>query len=181
MQRLSFVENSVQGRVYDLSFAESLSRSCMTALLSVVGNRKTSGREPWSRGGIPASAQSHTGTRWVLFHVRIVTPYLLGDMTSYLIWWLFLTFLRLTICRNWRGRHYRCFSWPYQLWTTRNQKDVQNHVWSGNQKATLQNHCISIAKIVVKNKRPMGHIAHLKSINTYDYTLTLIKRRKKHY
>ena len=33
-----------------------------------------------------------------------------------------------------------------------------------------------------KNKRPMGHIAHLrkqfKSINTYDYIITLIKRRK---
>ena len=32
------------------------------------------------------------------------------------------------------------------------------------------------------NKRPMGHIAHLrkqfKSINTYDYIITLIKRRK---
>ena len=34
-----------------------------------------------------------------------------------------------------------------------------------------------------QNKRPMGHIAHLrkqfKSINTYDYIITLIKRRKK--
>ena len=34
-----------------------------------------------------------------------------------------------------------------------------------------------------ENKRPMGHIAHLrkqfKSINTYDYIITLIKRRKK--
>ena len=33
------------------------------------------------------------------------------------------------------------------------------------------------------NKRPMGHIAHLrkqfKSINTYDYIITMIKRRKK--
>ena len=37
--------------------------------------------------------------------------------------------------------------------------------------------------IRIKNKRPMGHIAHLrkqfKSINTYDYIITLIKRRKK--
>ena len=37
--------------------------------------------------------------------------------------------------------------------------------------------------IVRYNKRPMGHIAHLrkqfKSINTYDYIITLIKRRKK--
>ena len=36
----------------------------------------------------------------------------------------------------------------------------------------------------VLNKRPMGHIAHLrkqfKSINTYDYIITL-KREKKHY
>ena len=33
------------------------------------------------------------------------------------------------------------------------------------------------------NKKPMSHIAHLrkqfKSINTYDYIITLIKRRKK--
>ena len=32
-------------------------------------------------------------------------------------------------------------------------------------------------------KRPMGHIAHLrkqfKSINTYEYIITLIKKRKK--
>ena len=35
----------------------------------------------------------------------------------------------------------------------------------------------------IKNKRPMGHIAHLRkqfnSINTYDYIIMLIKRRKK--
>ena len=35
----------------------------------------------------------------------------------------------------------------------------------------------------LNNKRPMGHIAHLekqfKSINTYDYIITMIKRRKK--
>ena len=38
-------------------------------------------------------------------------------------------------------------------------------------------------KVQIKNKRPMGHIAHLrkqfKSINTIDYIITLIKRRKK--
>ena len=36
---------------------------------------------------------------------------------------------------------------------------------------------------IKNNKRPMGHIAHLrkqfKSLNTYDYIITLIKRRKK--
>ena len=36
---------------------------------------------------------------------------------------------------------------------------------------------------VLQNKRPMGHIAHqskqFKSINTYDYIITLIKWRKK--
>ena len=36
---------------------------------------------------------------------------------------------------------------------------------------------------IYKNKRPMGHIAHLrkqfKLINTHDYIITLIKRRKK--
>ena len=35
---------------------------------------------------------------------------------------------------------------------------------------------------LINNKRPMGHIAHLrkqfKSINTYDYIIALIKRRK---
>ena len=35
------------------------------------------------------------------------------------------------------------------------------------------------------NKRPIGHIAHLrkqfKSINTFDYIITLIKRRKKNH
>ena len=35
------------------------------------------------------------------------------------------------------------------------------------------------------NKRPMGHIAHLRkqftSINTYDYIITLTKKRKKKY
>ena len=37
--------------------------------------------------------------------------------------------------------------------------------------------------IICINKRPMGHIAHLrkkfKSISTHDYFITLIKRRKK--
>ena len=41
----------------------------------------------------------------------------------------------------------------------------------------------STAPITFENKRPMGHIAHLrkqfKSINTFDYIKTLIKRRKK--
>ena len=35
------------------------------------------------------------------------------------------------------------------------------------------------------NKRPMGHIAHLRkqfnSINTYEYIITLIRRRRKNY
>ena len=38
-------------------------------------------------------------------------------------------------------------------------------------------------KKIKGNKRPMGHIAHrrkqFKSINTYDYIITFIKRRKK--
>ena len=42
----------------------------------------------------------------------------------------------------------------------------------------------TIIGIDLQNKRPMGHIAHLreqfKSINTYDYIITLIKQ-KKHY
>ena len=47
---------------------------------------------------------------------------------------------------------------------------------TGNQKRKLS------AK-ASQNKRPMGHIAYprkqFKSINTYDYIITLIKRRKK--
>ena len=43
--------------------------------------------------------------------------------------------------------------------------------------------CIKHFDSNVLNKRPMGHIAHLrkqfKSINTNDYIITLIKRRKK--
>ena len=42
---------------------------------------------------------------------------------------------------------------------------------------------IPAKKLYYQNKRPMDHIAHLrkqfKSINTYDYIITLIKRRKK--
>ena len=46
--------------------------------------------------------------------------------------------------------------------------------------------CHNNEYVTWKNKRPMGHIAHLrkqfKSINTYDNIITLIKRRKKtHY
>ena len=41
--------------------------------------------------------------------------------------------------------------------------------------------CYEINSRFLINKRPMGHIAHLrkqfKSINTYDYIITLIKRR----
>ena len=44
-------------------------------------------------------------------------------------------------------------------------------------------HQFKMETMVLLNKRPMGHIAHLrkefKSINTYDYIITLIKRRKK--
>ena len=36
--------------------------------------------------------------------------------------------------------------------------------------------------VCILNKRPIGHIAHprkqFKSINTYDYIITLIKRKK---
>ena len=44
------------------------------------------------------------------------------------------------------------------------------------------NTCCDTSTLIL-NKRPMGHIAHLKkhlkSINTYDYIITLINRRKK--
>ena len=47
----------------------------------------------------------------------------------------------------------------------------------------IQNVLLCFALSHIYNKRPMGHIAHLrkqfKSINTYDYIITLIKRRKK--
>ena len=48
---------------------------------------------------------------------------------------------------------------------------------------TMQIFGIILNWMVMLNKRPMGHIAHLrkqfKSKNTYDYIITLIKRRKK--
>ena len=54
------------------------------------------------------------------------------------------------------------------------KKDLQN--------ARLNADMIRDSDEKTKNKRPMGHIAHLrkqfKSINTYDYIITLIKRRK---
>ena len=48
------------------------------------------------------------------------------------------------------------------------------------------NICMIDTEMTSLNKRPMGNIAHLrkqfKSINTYDYIITMIKRRKKtHY
>ena len=43
----------------------------------------------------------------------------------------------------------------------------------------------ALASMQQPNKRSKGHIAHLrkqfKSINTYDYIIALIKRRKNHY
>ena len=51
----------------------------------------------------------------------------------------------------------------------------------------LKNNIFSpVCKITtMNNKRPMGHIAprrkQFKSINTYDYIITLIKRRKKNH
>ena len=47
-----------------------------------------------------------------------------------------------------------------------------------------KNQCYcNISRHKLENKRPMGHIAHLrkqfKSINTFDYIITLIKRREK--
>ena len=48
------------------------------------------------------------------------------------------------------------------------------HTWRASVARTLN---------TILNKRPMGHIAHLRkqfqSINTHDYIITLIKRRKK--
>ena len=50
-------------------------------------------------------------------------------------------------------------------------------------KFTLQYFKLMNFEPALLNKRPMGHIAHLrkqfKSINTYDYIKMLIKRRKK--
>ena len=44
------------------------------------------------------------------------------------------------------------------------------------------NHALEQKEDYFTNKRPMGHIVHLrkqfKSINTYDYIITLIRRRK---
>ena len=52
--------------------------------------------------------------------------------------------------------------------------------WMHAEKNWYMVHKVSVLN---KNKRPMGHIAHLrkqfKSINTNDYIITLIKRRRK--
>ena len=57
------------------------------------------------------------------------------------------------------------------------QTELQNYAMTDRKKT------ISDLQSQGHNKRPMGHIAHLrkqfKSMNTYDYIITLIKRRKK--
>ena len=68
------------------------------------------------------------------------------------------------------------------------------HFWLGTQKSNTNlihlffmnieyDEMLSEIGNVLQNKRPMGHIAHqskqFKSINTYDYIITLIKWRKK--
>ena len=55
---------------------------------------------------------------------------------------------------------------------------------NGNMRVKAAKFCQIIHTWIPRhNKRPMGHIAHLrkqfKSINTYDYIITTIKRRKK--
>ena len=59
---------------------------------------------------------------------------------------------------------------------------LENHVLVGVHDVRLQKESVYD---FIKNKRPMGHIAHLrkqfKSINTYDYIITMIKKRKKIY
>ena len=66
--------------------------------------------------------------------------------------------------------HNTAIQWAFQ--SIKIQTDVLDHV----------NHSVN-PLIPTMNKRPMGHIAHLrkqfKSINTYDYLITLIKRREK--
>ena len=79
----------------------------------------------------------------------------------------------------------------------KNMKILQKDIWTDTGirqqviiKAKLSFHlialktiCLKIAKSYSLNKRPMGHIAHLrkqfKSINTYDYIITLINLEKK--
>ena len=61
-------------------------------------------------------------------------------------------------------------------WTT---LDLQTVRWTNGKNMTF----IFQKQKEGTNKRPMGHIAHLrkqfKSLNKYDYIITLIKRRKK--
>ena len=38
---------------------------------------------------------------------------------------------------------------------------------------------LACKELDILNKRPMGHIAHLRN-NTYDYIIMLIKRKKPH-
>ena len=60
------------------------------------------------------------------------------------------------------------------LYISKNPNHFINSSYSSEAKSRFFCNC--------ENKRPMGHIAHrkqFKSINTYDYIITLIKRRKK--
>ena len=64
-----------------------------------------------------------------------------------------------------------------------NSSSLSIHKWKINVAANFVRVLCGEGVKYFSNKRPMGHIAHLrkqfKSINTYDYIITLIKRRKK--
>ena len=76
----------------------------------------------------------------------------------------------MTLLASYENREYAMYNFIYPLLANDNfsilSSTTSNKPHKGNRK-----------------KRPMGHIAHLrkqlKSINTYDYIITLKKRRKK--
>ena len=87
-----------------------------------------------------------------------------------------------------RGLQRRCFG---KLILGSTSVLIELHSWTRNAAEKFMPHMMQnwrglYVRVIgkwVKNKRPMGHIAHLrkqfKSINTYDYIKMLIKRRKK--
>ena len=77
--------------------------------------------------------------------------------------------------RTWQCENLKCFNRTY-YWYSKVESKFNCMIRSRVEQSNW------VAKFIL-NKRHMGHIAHLrkqfKSINTYDYIITLIKRRIK--
>ena len=114
--------------------------------------------------------------------------------SSSLLWWLGRRFdfsdAFLTFPESGRWTRFPSFrkaitlGSPTNLRERQNERKLQHKSQHRRMLGILLGHnAVVIDGRSFKNKRPMGHIAHLrkqfKSINTHDYIITLIKRRKK--